>query len=531
MFYSDLFRKKSKRNPTQQEQADGTKQNNAGGYSFTIDRWKQLERFLILGSMQGTYYVGAKQLTKENAQIVIECLELDGKLVVDYILAMVQSGRAPKPDPALFALALCASLGNEQVRSYALQNLANVAKTSTHLFTFVENVQALRGWGRALKRAVAQWYNQQSVDALLYQVTKYKQRNGWSHRDLLRLSHPQASSADHALVYDWICARNNAERKSPALHRFELLGVIEKLHDSISEQEAYQLIKKYTLAREVLPSELLNSPLIWKALLDDMPATALLRNLGKMTNLGILQDFSQEQATAIQKLHTLTQGKQTSLHPLSILMALNTYGSGHGVLGDLAWQPQSKILEALEAAFYASFSQVQPTGKKIMLAVDVSGSMFGASIANTCLSAGEAAAALAMMHKQIEPECIIKAFSTEFIDLPITKSMNLKQTIGMMRQIAFGGTDCAQPMLYACAYKIPVDTFIIITDNETWAGAVHPAQALQQYRKAMGIPAKLVVCAMTATQFSIADPLDAGMLDIVGFDSSIPDLIKDFIQK
>lgn len=91
-----------------------------------------------------------------------------------------------------------------------------------------------------------------------------------------------------------------------------------------------------------------------------------------------------------------------------------------------------------------------------------------------------------------------------------------------------GGTDCALPMLYAAARKLEVDVFHIYTDNETWAGGIHPFQALRQYREQTGIPAKLVIVAMTSTGFSIADPNDAGMLDVAGFDSAAPAVIADF---
>jgi 60 kDa SS-A/Ro ribonucleoprotein len=36
---------------------------------------------------------------------------------------------------------------------------------------------------------------------------------------------------------------------------------------------------------------------------------------------------------------------------------------------------------------------------------------------------------------------------------------------------------------------------------------------------------------MTGTPFTIADPNDAGMLDVVGFDSSAPAIMSDFIRK
>jgi 60 kDa SS-A/Ro ribonucleoprotein len=69
----------------------------------------------------------------------------------------------------------------------------------------------------------------------------------------------------------------------------------------------------------------------------------------------------------------------------------------------------------------------------------------------------------------------------------------------------------------------------VLTDSETWAGAVHPAQALHRYRDGMGIGAKLVVVAMTSSGFSIANPDDGGMLDVVGLDATVPQLIRDFV--
>ena len=92
-----------------------------------------------------------------------------------------------------------------------------------------------------------------------------------------------------------------------------------------------------------------------------------------------------------------------------------------------------------------------------------------------------------------------------------------------------GGTDCAQPMIYAKDKKLEVDTFIVYTDNETWAGRVHPSQALKNYRQSSGIDAKLIVCGMCATSFTIADPNDAGMLDMAGFDSAAPEVIRNFV--
>ena len=72
------------------------------------------------------------------------------------------------------------------------------------------------------------------------------------------------------------------------------------------------------------------------------------------------------------------------------------------------------------------------------------------------------------------------------------------------------------------------DGFLVLTDNETWAGSIHPHQALEQYRQHAGIGARLAVAAMTPTEFTIADPDDPGSMDVSGMDSSVPTLLADF---
>jgi 60 kDa SS-A/Ro ribonucleoprotein len=114
--------------------------------------------------------------------------------------------------------------------------------------------------------------------------------------------------------------------------------------------------------------------------------------------------------------------------------------------------------------------------------------------------------------------------------LTISPRQRLDDAVKAIDRLPFGGTDCALPMLYAQAMEREVDTFVIYTDSETWAGDVHPAQALRDYRRASGIDARLVVVGMVSNGFSIADPADAGMLDVVGFDTAAPQLIADFAR-
>jgi 60 kDa SS-A/Ro ribonucleoprotein len=60
--------------------------NNAGGYVYQIDLMQQLQRFLVLGSDKGSYYVGAHKLTKDNLSSLDNAVKAHGhEAVVDLI--------------------------------------------------------------------------------------------------------------------------------------------------------------------------------------------------------------------------------------------------------------------------------------------------------------------------------------------------------------------------------------------------------------------------------------------------------------
>jgi 60 kDa SS-A/Ro ribonucleoprotein len=71
-----------------------------------------------------------------------------------------------------------------------------------------------------------------------------------------------------------------------------------------------------------------------------------------------------------------------------------------------------------------------------------------------------------------------------------------------MDNMPFGSTDCSLPMQYALQRKIMVDVFIVLTDNETYFGSIHPSQALEKYRREVNPGAKLCVCAFAVSGLS-----------------------------
>jgi 60 kDa SS-A/Ro ribonucleoprotein len=129
----------SKKITPQSEPIPGSNQvpNNAGGFAFPVDDWTRLQRFLILGTEAGTYYVSEQKLSRDNAEAVERCIKADGKRAVAEIVGISTSGRAPKVSPAIFALALACAAQDMETRKLALAALPKVCRTASHLFEFL----------------------------------------------------------------------------------------------------------------------------------------------------------------------------------------------------------------------------------------------------------------------------------------------------------------------------------------------------------------------------------------------------------
>ncbi|MBI2950197.1 MAG: TROVE domain-containing protein, partial [Verrucomicrobia bacterium] len=295
--YAKIFNRRA----TPQSQAiPGSTQvrNSARGYSWEVDDWTRLDRFLILGAEGGTYYIAERDLVKQNHDAIVRCIKADGIRAVNRIVEISDAGRAPKNDPAIFTLALVSTHGDPQAKAHAFANLGKVCRIGTHLFHFAEYVNAMRGWGRGLRNAVGSWYVERAAEDLAHQAVKYQQRDGWSHADLLRLAHPKAPSPQHDAVFRWMLSGSFAsladslgERKvkrkirgEDRVAKYGAVGALPKLIEAFeqakrasSKDEIVKLITDFDLPREAIPTQWLNEVAVWDALLQRMPMTAMIR--------------------------------------------------------------------------------------------------------------------------------------------------------------------------------------------------------------------------------------------------------------
>lgn len=524
----------STRRTSQSEPADDRQvPNAAGGYGFALGTDARIHRFLTLGTDGGTYYTGERDLTEANAEVVLRAARDRGEWLVEQVVAVSTAGRAPRQNPAIFALAAASALGDDTGRAAGLAALPAVCRTGTHLFLFAAYIEQFRGWGRGLRRAVARWYTDRDVADVAYQVVKYRQRGGWSHRDLLRLSHPAGVGESYRSLFRWIVSGETDGLTPQLVMAFGLAQTTTDVGTWV------RLIEQHHISWEMLPDAALSEPKVWRALIEKgMPQTALIRQLPRLTRLGVLTGVTRAMVTA--QLANPYQLRRSRVHPVNVLVAQRTYAAGRSVRGESEWEPVRQVVDALDAAFYAAFGAVEPAGKRTLVALDVSGSM-GCPSSGLPITCREASAALALVTMATEPDVDVVGFTAEggghwngrtaLSQLAISPRQRLDDAIRTVSNLPFGATDCALPMTWATQQGREYDTMIVVTDNETWQGPIHVHQALREYRDHVVPGARLVVVGMTANDVSIADPADPGSLDVAGFDAAVPNLIADFSRR
>lgn len=509
--------------------------NSAGGFSFAVTPWALFDRFLILGAEGGTYYASQNKLVVKNTDNFDLLLKTDAIKMIDRIVEVSDKGLAAKNAAAIYALAYVAAKGDTVAKKHAMQNLSKVCRTSTDLFSFVSQYKndLGGGFGSVMTKGLSAWYTGKDDDSLAFQLVKYRQRDGWTHHDLMHLAHPKAASESQNAVFRYAKVLDGRAKvvdtdisKLP-----QIVKAYEQAKVAKNVKEVLTVIRDNPrFPREAVPTEFLNSPDVWDAMLADMPAHALVRNLGKISSLGLLKPLSQAQKSVVAKLSDSAWLKKSRMHPIQLLMAHIVYSRGRGIKGDLSWDVNRDVQNALDGAFYKAFDNVTPTGKNFFLGVDVSGSMFGSPVMGAeFMTAAHVAFAMSLVIKNVEPNCHVMGFSHKFVDLKVQSGEKLDVLMRRINGIPFGRTDCSLPMEYAIENKLDVDAFVVITDNETYAGRRHPSEALKAYRQQSGRGAKLAVFGTSLNNFTIADPRDSGMLDIVGFSTDTPTVLNSFV--
>jgi 60 kDa SS-A/Ro ribonucleoprotein len=393
--------------------------------------------------------------------------------------------------------------------------------------------KAMRGWGKGLRNAIGNWYTEKQPKDLAYQVVKYGQRDGWSHKDLLRLSHPKSDSKSTNDIFKYIINGWDGVGEAPHTDEaLQLIWAVEKLKQNISENEIIALIEKHSIPMEAIPTEKRTAKVYESVLTHGAGITWVIRNLGNLSKQGLLLPgkYNTALTTVLDKLTSTEQLKKGRVHPLQMLVAYNTYKQGHGEKGSSTWTVQRDVVDALNDGFYKAFDAVEPSNKRFVLGLDVSGSMGCGVIAGMPgITPCVGTAVMSMVTKRTEPYCAVMGFADSFRDLGIGKQDSLEAATRKTVQYNFGSTDTSLPVQWALDNNLEVDCFVVYTDNETNSfGRPKTNELLDRYRQKTGIAARMVNVGMVPNYYTVADPTDKLSLNVVGFDTTAPAVISDF---
>ncbi|HAZ47258.1 MAG TPA: TROVE domain-containing protein [Cyanobacteria bacterium UBA11369] len=499
-------------------------QGRSGGWMFDAGIWKMLRRCLLIGTAKSTYYAGKRELTEDFVAVVREAVAENPTKVAEEIL-YASDGRSINNSAPIFALVLL-SMGEAPEAKKAFQEIfPQVVRTGSHFYEWLNYTKSLRGFGKVIREVGKNWLSREDVKGLAYQLLKYQQRQGFSHRDALRLFHVKPTTEDQQLLFNWVIKgweELPSEIPSEALAQIWWYEWLKRNPD-----QTHEAISQGRLTHEMAAPVGKMDKQAWQLLFNQMPIGAMLRNLGSLTELGVLRadagaNLSRVEAVLNNKEH-LRKGR---IHPIDVLKALKTYQSG-GRLGrsQKTWNPVSRIVDILETAVELSFEVVEPTGKSFMHAVDVSGSM-GSLVADMGLSCCEIATTMALVTAKAEKNYTIRGFATDFRNLDITAKDSFSSAVRKASNQNFGGTDASVAYDWMIKNKFKADVVCFWTDSESWAGRRHPSQALAEYRNKVNRNVKAVYVTLAPYRITLVDPKDPLSWDLAGFDPSTPRVIQ-----
>lgn len=206
--------------------------NHAGGFVWKLTDLEHARRYLIMGAKDnGNFYQTSEQVSTECNTAILRVIRSESPGDFKQLCAMIEDisvrGLAARQEPTLLALAAAIVFApTAEKKAAALVLVPKCVRIPTHAFMLAGYVTDLsqckpgkekgKGWGSGFRKALSQYYTSRRGLELATALTKYKNREGWRHEDLLRMLHvnPAALRDDGArLVFKYVfaCARGEKD--------------------------------------------------------------------------------------------------------------------------------------------------------------------------------------------------------------------------------------------------------------------------------------------------------------------------------
>ncbi len=483
--------------------------NPEGFPSFQRSDEEAYLQVLLTNTLGGTFYATETDLLKES-------LALHAAIM--------------SRDPAFGARALVYARESGLMRLQPIVGLAYLAKADRDLFhrvfgrviqtpgdltDFVEIVRGgvtPGGMGRSIKTAVNHWLNTMSE----YHAIKYGSGGqGYSLRDVLRVSHPQPVNAVQDAIFLWLADR--AKWNQPQMRALTpQIDAFERLKTTSDQQAARALIAEGRLPYEVVTGVIKPDAETWTELMRQMPYMALLRHLNTLQKADVLR----ERDNAAYVVDRLTQPdalRKAKILPFRLFTAYRLF--------EAQTPSEIRISETLVEAMEAAFVNLPDLGGSVCIAPDVSGSMGGFIASMSKVRYIDIAGIFAGALLKTNREALVLPFENRVVPVKLSAHDSLMTTADTLASIGGGGTAVSAPISYLLDRRIVVDTFIGITDNIEWAtdqsGRLGFLPTWNEYKERVAPGAKAFLLTIAPYRHAVAPSSAPDIHFIYGWNDSV----------
>lgn len=492
--------------------------NHEGLPAFTRSIEETTLALLMTNTLSNTFYVSQEGIVKETLEVLRAMSDKDPEFLAKALVHARTKGLLKLVSTV--GLAVLSENKTKAGQEAFRKVFRHVIKIPDDLREFASMVRT-GGFGKKAfmglrKTMVQNWLRHMSE----YHAVKYGSTasEGITLRDILRLTHPRPKANGDAdkkgRDYDRLRNGAQAELFGWLVNGWKEVGpepsptnpqvwALEKVKRSEDDQEIISLVRKHRLPQEaVIPSVKKMTKPIWLALLEDMPYMALLRNLNTMGRHGVLEDKTivKEIAQRISDKENVASSKQ---FPFRFLSAFKVFNGPQEI--------RDALVDALEHSF---INMPEIKGLRVVVSNDVSTSMDMKVVGRKKPQPGRpdnspqcreiAALFAAALFKRCDDSVILPFNTVAQPELGRVSKRDSMMTIAQKIGVLSGGTNLGAPCEYMMDKPEKVDVFILLTDDEDWAGSGF-LTAFEAYKKRKN-PAAKAFCVRLAPKKTFSAP-------------------------
>lgn len=501
MALRDLFR--SARGP-KIPPADAANREGAPAFHYTPRH--ALAQLVSTSCLAGTFYASAEES-------LAEALRLAGEVEPDFVAkAAVHARRRGrmKDAPALLLASISARSPEWFLRAFPA-----VVDDGRMLRTFVQILRSgqtgRKSLGSLPKRLVRRWFESRTDEA----VFRASIGNDPSLADVVRMVHPKPATPSRSALFAWLVGRPYDAGALP-----ECVRAFEAWKESPAGDPP-------DVPFLMLTSRPLDGT-AWARVARRSSWQTLRMNLNTFARHGAFAADPALAADVAGRLKDREQVLRSRVYPYQVLSAWKAVSNG----------VPAEVADALQDALEASIENVPAIPGRVVVAVDVSGSMSSPVTGErgggtTSVQCKDVAALFASAVLRRNATARVIPFHDEAVDVRLNPRDSVATNAKVLASLPSGGTNCSAPLALLNEERAAADLVLYLSDNQSWVDRTSErgTPLLREWRAFRHRnPAARLVCVDLQPYGTCQAPEAFDVLNVGGFSDAVFDLVLEFAR-